>query len=203
MYQQMQSPCIPDNHQPLFYYTNKVSTSPVPMNFPATTYQTTTGDTSDFTACYGGDGNDNSSVSQAVSVVVSQSIVATTTTLPASSIRITTGQSVTFTAMVVRQSGDGVPTGSINFFDGTTSLGNSSLNAGGTATLSTTALAAATHSITTSYLGDNESGSSVSNSLTIVVTQSTAKTTLPASANETITFEANAAARQIHWLAPD
>ncbi len=45
IYQQVQSPCIPDDSQPWFYYTNKVSTSPVPLNSPATTYQTTTGHT--------------------------------------------------------------------------------------------------------------------------------------------------------------
>ena len=111
-------------------------------------------------------------------------MVATTTTLSASATQITTGQSVTFTAKVVPQSGNGVPTGSIKFFDGTTSLGKASLNAGGTATLSTTALAAGTHSITASYFGDNEDSSSVSNAVSVVVTQSTAAatTTLPASA---------------------
>jgi hypothetical protein len=134
--------------------------------------------------------------------VVSQSMVATATTLSASATQITTGQSVTFTAEVVRQSGNGVPTGSIKFFDGTTSLGKASLNGGGTATLSTTALAAGTHSITASYFGDNEDASSVSNSVSVVVTQSTAATT-PTITASSITFEADAATRQIHWLAPD
>ncbi len=142
--------------------------------------------TQSITASYAGDSKDNSSVSQAVSVVVSQSIVATTTTLSASATQITTGQSVTFTAKVAPQSGKGVPAGSIKFFDGTTSLGKASLNAGGTATLSTTALAAGTHSITASYFGDNEDSSSVSNAVSVVVTQSTgaATTTLPASATQ-------------------
>jgi hypothetical protein len=142
--------------------------------------------TQSITASYAGDSNDNSSVSQAVSVVVSQSIVATTTTLSASATQITTGQTVTFTAKVVPQSGKVVPTGSIKFFDGTTSLGKVSLNAGGTATLSTTTLAAGTHSITASYFGENEDGSSVSNAVSVVVTQSTAAatTTLPASTTQ-------------------
>jgi hypothetical protein len=84
---------------------------------------------------------------------------------------------VTFTAKVVPQSGKVVPAGSIKFFDGTNSLGKVSLNAGGTTALSTTALAAGTHSITASYFGENEDSSSVSNAVSVVVTQSTVATT--------------------------
>ena len=129
-----------------------------------------------------------SSVSKVVSVVVSQSSVATTTTLSASATQITIGQSVSFTAKVAAQSGKAKPTGSVTLFDGTNSLGTMSLNAGGTATLSTTALSAGTHSITASYSGDSEDGSSVSNAVSVLVTQSTATvattTTLTASASQ-------------------
>jgi predicted secreted protein len=129
--------------------------------------------TQSITASYAGDSNDNTSVSQAISVEVSQSMVATTSTLSSSATQIIIGQSVTLIVKVVPQSGKGVPTGSIKFFDGTTSLGKASLNAGGTAALSTTTLAAGTHSITASYFGDNENSSSVSNAVSVVVTQST------------------------------
>jgi hypothetical protein len=97
--------------------------------------------------------------------------------LTASATQIAIGQSVTFTAKVVPQSGKGVPAGSIKFFDGSTSLGKVSLNAGGTTALSTTALAAGTHSITASYFGNNEDSSSISNTVSVVVTQSTVATT--------------------------
>jgi predicted secreted protein len=127
--------------------------------------------TQSITASYAGDSNDNSSVSNAVSIVVTQIAVATTTMLTASATEIRIGQSVTFTAKVVAQSGKGVPAGSIKFFDGTTSLGKASLNAGGTVALSTTALAAGTHSITASYFGNNKDSSSISNALSVVVTQ--------------------------------
>jgi hypothetical protein len=133
--------------------------------------------TQSMTASYGGDNNDNSSVSNAVTVVVTQTAVATTTRLTASATQIAIGQSVTFTAKVVPQSGKVVPVGSVKFFDGTKSLGRVSLNAGGTTALSTTALAAGTHSITASYFGDNEDSSSVSNAVSVVVTQSTVATT--------------------------
>jgi predicted secreted protein len=156
--------------------------------------------TQSITASYGGDSKDNSSVSNAVSVVVTQTAVATTTMLTTSATQITIGQSVAFTAKVVPQSGKGVPTGSIKFFDGTTSLGKASLNAGGTATLSTTALAAGTHSITASYFGVNEDRSSVSNAVSVVVTQGTVATTTMLTASavqitsaQSVTFTATVA----------
>jgi Bacterial Ig-like domain (group 3) len=66
-----------------------------------------------------------------------------------------TGQSVTFTT-TVRQSvpGTGVPTGTITFMDGNTSLGTVALNAAGVAALTTSALSAGTHQIVAAYSGD-------------------------------------------------
>jgi hypothetical protein len=54
IYQQIQSPCIPGDGQPWYYPINKVSTSPVSLNSPATTFQTTTKDTYDATIIYTG-----------------------------------------------------------------------------------------------------------------------------------------------------
>ncbi|MBZ5704158.1 MAG: FG-GAP-like repeat-containing protein [Acidobacteriia bacterium] len=64
------------------------------------------------------------------------------------------GQSVTFTT-TVRQSvpGTGVPTGTINFLDGNTSLGTAPLNSG-VAMLTTSGLSQGTHNIVASYSGD-------------------------------------------------
>jgi Bacterial Ig-like domain (group 3)/FG-GAP-like repeat/Abnormal spindle-like microcephaly-assoc'd, ASPM-SPD-2-Hydin/FG-GAP repeat len=78
------------------------------------------------------------------------------------------GQSVTFTATVTSV-GSGIPTGTVTFFDGATGLGSSSLNSSGVATLSTTTLAIGTHSITASYGGDPNFGSSTSQVLSQVV----------------------------------
>jgi Bacterial Ig-like domain (group 3)/Chitobiase/beta-hexosaminidase C-terminal domain len=156
------------------------------------TFTTTTlaAGTQSISASYAGDTKDSSSVSNAVSVVVTQATAGTTTTLTASAAQITIGQNVTFTAAVVAQTGKGVPTGSITFLDGTTSLGSASLNASGTATFSTTGLTAGTHSITASYSGDSGDNSSVSNAVSVVVTQSVVSiattTTLSASAKEVI-----------------
>jgi hypothetical protein len=54
IYQQNQSPCNPTSGGVFASYTNKFSTSPVPMNSPATTQGTTTGDTYSATLNYDG-----------------------------------------------------------------------------------------------------------------------------------------------------
>ena len=75
----------------------------------------------------------------------------TTTTLVASLVAVYFGQAVTFTATVT--SANGPPTGDVEFFDGTTSLGRAALGSG-QAVLTTSALAVGIHSITAKYPGD-------------------------------------------------
>ena len=83
--------------------------------------------------------------------------------------------SVTFTATVTPTSGSIVPTGSVTFLDGTTSIGTGTLSASGSgasavAKLTTGSLAAGTHSITASYAGDtNNQGSSTTVTLPQVI----------------------------------
>ena len=65
------------------------------------------------------------------------------------------GQSVTFTASVSHNApGSGMPTGTVTFMDGGSSLGPGTLNGAGQATLSTSGLTTATHSIRVVYAGD-------------------------------------------------
>jgi hypothetical protein len=54
IYQQDQSPCNPNDGQPNYYYTQKISTSPVSLNSPASTIGTTTGDIYSVTLSYNG-----------------------------------------------------------------------------------------------------------------------------------------------------
>ena len=54
IYQQGQSPCNPNDGQPNYYFTSKISTSPVPLNSPASSLGTTTGDTYSVTLKYNG-----------------------------------------------------------------------------------------------------------------------------------------------------
>lgn len=120
------------------------------------------------TASYSGDASDASSVSPAASLTLT-SVVATTTTLASSATSVTTGTSVTLTATVSQASGANVPTGTVTFTDGATTLGTGALSSG-KATYTTSSLAIGTHSITASYAGDTNDTSSTSSALSIVVT---------------------------------
>jgi len=96
-----------------------------------------------------------------------------TTALAVSSASITPGQSDTLTATVAPASGvTGTPTGTVNFYDGTTLLNTTPATlSGGTATYATTALSAgATHQLTAVYSGDvNFSTSQNSTAVSVVV----------------------------------
>ena len=101
---------------------------------------------------------------------------ATTTTSVTSSVNPSVfGQSVTFTATVANTSGQGIstaiPTGTVQFMDGASVLGApQTVSGSGTATLTTSALAAGTHPITAVYTNiDGNFRSSTSSSLTQVV----------------------------------
>jgi hypothetical protein len=96
---------------------------------------------------------------------------ATATTLTASPAAATVGQPVTLTATVSAVApGAGLPTGSVTFLDGTTTLGSALLNGAGQASITTSTLAVGSHSITANYGGDgNFSGSSTAASLNLTV----------------------------------
>jgi len=81
----------------------------------------------------------------------------------------TPGQNVTFTATVA---GSGpVPTGTVTFLDGFSTLASSPLNGSGVATYSTTLLGVGTHSISAQYNSDANYGGAVSSTLAQVVGQ--------------------------------
>jgi hypothetical protein len=104
-------------------------------------------------------------------VLINTSIQETTTKLVSSLNPSNFGQALTFTATVIPQQGfyKGPPTGTVSFFDGTTNVGNTQLNSGGIATLTTSTLAVGTHSITAAYKGDTNFGNSTSSILSQVV----------------------------------
>jgi hypothetical protein len=70
-------------------------------------------------------------------------------------------QPITFTAHVFAKApATGTPTGSVDFYDGTTKIGSATLNNSGTAAFTTSALAVGSHSISAVYAGDaNYTGS--------------------------------------------
>jgi streptogramin lyase len=132
--------------------------------------------THSITAAYGGDGDDTSSTSSAVSQVVNQ--LATTTGLVSDNNPSVNGQAVDFTASVL----PATATGTVTFSDGGTTLGTETLLSG-SATLTTSSLSAGTHSITATYGGDANEVTSTSSAVTQVVSQGDTTTTLGSSEN--------------------
>lgn len=113
-------------------------------------------------AFYSGDPNNGSAQSNFVTVTINLTPSTITLTGPTSA---AVGQSVTLTATVAPAGA----TGTVNFRDGNTSIGTSTLNSAGIATLATSTLAAGTHTITAIYAGDANFGSSTSAPVTITV----------------------------------
>jgi hypothetical protein len=111
--------------------------------------------THSITAQYNGDGSHTGSTSPPLSQTVNKA--ATTITLTSNDNPARTGQPVTFTATV----SPSAATGTVQFFDGSTSLGTVALS-GGQASLTTSTLSAAKHSITAVYSGDANFASSTS-----------------------------------------
>jgi hypothetical protein len=123
----------------------------------------------------------------------------TTTAIASSAPTALVGKPVTFTATVTPALG-GAPTGSVNFYDGTTLLATKTLH-GGVATYTTSALALGTHAITGDYGGATYFTASDSPSLTQQIVSAYSTTTAIAASpagsytrGETITFTATVTA---------
>jgi hypothetical protein len=120
------------------------------------------------TASYSGDANFTGSTSAAVTQTVSSGTVnktPTTTALTSNPNPSKSGTPVTFTATVSAPSA----TGSVQFFDGSTSLGTMLLS-GGKASLTTSTLGGGKHAITAVYGGDGNFAASTSAALSQMVT---------------------------------
>jgi sugar lactone lactonase YvrE len=79
---------------------------------------------------------------------------------------ILVGSSVTFTATITAESG--TPTGTVDFYDGSTLLG-SGTSASGVATYATSSLTVGTHSITAAYSGDGQFSAFTSSAVSQVI----------------------------------
>lgn len=135
------------------------------------------------TAAYSGDANHAAVTSAVVTQVVQQ---ATTTALSTSASSITAGKSVTLTAVVTGVSAQpltGNPAGTVKFLDAGALLATVTPDATGTATYTTSALTAGTHTISSVYSGDALDATSSSSTVSVVVTNATTTTTLATSAN--------------------
>ncbi len=131
------------------------------------------------TASYPGDSSDAASTSQPISEIVNlanSTLLLSATTNPAA-----LGASITFT--VTATSNGGIPTGAIQFLDGTNPLGLATLSPAGIATLTTSALSLGNHSITASYAGDSNDSPATSPALSEVVQPTSIAVSLTSSAN--------------------
>lgn len=114
--------------------------------------------------------------------VVPPTPVVTTTTLTASATTVNQGATVTFNVTVAPAVGSIVPTGTVTFLDGSTTLATAPLNASGTTSYTTSTLPVGSDSITAQYSGDSYNAASTSTPLTItVVAPSFSLTSTPAS----------------------
>jgi Bacterial Ig-like domain (group 3)/FG-GAP-like repeat len=114
------------------------------------------------TASYAGDSNNNASISAAVNVTIGQA--ATTTALKASPTAGDVNGQITLTATVTGS----IPTGTVTFASGMTSLGKATL-ANGAATLQTSFASAGSYPITATYQGDANNLGSTSSPVTVVI----------------------------------
>lgn len=149
------------------------------------------------TAQYKGDANFAGSTSTASAVTVAQANTSTTlTAAPSSGVF---GQTITLTAVVgAAAPGAGTPNGSVEFFNGATSLGTAVLT-GGVAVLPTTSLPLGTSTITSKYLGSNDYVTSTSAASIVTIAQAATSTILtsspnPSSAGQPTTLKATVAA---------
>ena len=124
-------------------------------------------------AAYSGDNSFTASTSSAEAVTITK---ASTTSTVASSAN--SGKTLTLTATIATQSSGAAPSGTVNFMDGSTTLGTgpvtgtagTSANASGTATASVTFTTTGTQSITAVYSGDANYSASTSPAITVTAT---------------------------------
>lgn len=147
--------------------------------------------THSISATYIGDSNFTGSTSPTLTQTVSQGT--STTTLVSSTNPASSGAPVTFTATVT--GAGAVPSGTVTFKDGVTTIGTGALNGSGQAALVTSALALGTHSITAVYAGDANFTGSSSSALAQVTVSTASATALtatpnPAASGAAVTFAA-------------
>jgi Pro-kumamolisin, activation domain/Bacterial Ig-like domain (group 3) len=106
------------------------------------------------------------------SVATLPSLISTTTTLSASPTAPTLGSPIVLASKVTPGTGTGVPTGSITFSDGSTSLGVVNLESGA-ANLTVNSLPAGVQTIVATYSGDSAFTSSASSASQVDVTFTT------------------------------
>jgi len=142
------------------------------------------------TAQYLGDTNDSTSVSTTASETVTT--IPTTTVITSGSTTGTNAQLVLVAAVLNNGAGP-VPTGTVTFYNGNTTLGSATVDSTGAATITPSLALNTSYSVDAVYGGDLEHGSSTSSALTISgtpldfgVTVTPGTVTMPSSQNTTV-----------------
>jgi arabinan endo-1,5-alpha-L-arabinosidase len=141
-----------------------------------------TAGTHSLTASYGGNKPYASSTSRAVTVTVTTPKLASTVTLTASAASAVNGAPIELVATVAAASGSGtaLPTGTVTFAKGSTTLGKAKLNPEGVAGFTSARLPVGSNTITATYSGDAHYRPSKSSSVKVAIT---AKVTLTLTAS--------------------
>ena len=131
------------------------------------------------TASYSGDSNNSGSTSAAITQTVGKGTasVALSSSVNPSAV----GQPTVFSARITPSSATGV----VQFLDGTTVLGTAPLSSG-QASLTVSALAAGTHSITAAYAGDSNNTAATSSAVAQSVNKTTSSVTVAPSPNPSV-----------------
>ncbi len=131
------------------------------------------------TAQYSGDSNFAPSTSAVQTVTVGQAM-SSTTIVPSTTTPVF-GEAVTVSATVQAVSpGAGTPSGTVEFFNGSTTLGTETLSSG-TASVTTSTLSLGANSITVQYSGDTNFMGQTSPATTLTVSQASTLTSLTSS----------------------
>ncbi|MEO6829898.1 MAG: Ig-like domain repeat protein, partial [Acidobacteriaceae bacterium] len=122
------------------------------------------------TASFAAQGNYQASTSPAVALVVTPA--GSQTTLTASTQQMRLGQNIILTANVASAT-TGIPTGTVEFLNGSAEIGQAVLNPTGQAIFNTPSLPAGNGTITAHYLGDGNFQQSTSSSISVIVANDT------------------------------
>lgn len=142
-----------------------------------------TAGTHTYTAQYPGDSTYAAYPFGSVTVTVQPFSTATTTSLSAAPSPVQAGSSTVLTATVTGTQSTGVPTGTVNFFDGTTMIGSAAVAAASSgssvsASLSTILNGPGAHSLSAQYGGDSSNTASTSPATVVTATAIPTTTTL-------------------------
>jgi hypothetical protein len=138
--------------------------------------------TSNITAMYSGDSNDEANNSNVLAQVVEQMPILSLVVTPNPAV-VTTNVTLTFTAAPPTGSTTGTPTGTVTFMDGMTALNTTPLPlSSGVATFTTATLGLGVHSLSAKYTGVAPNASGTSNVVQETIQQATTSTTLSSTA---------------------